>query len=246
MATEKTPKKIKAPTAVEELRDADVHEPLMRNGDNLDDEASVEEAVREADEAMEVLEPKAEAKRWVVGKPPEEGGKETQFSVYVQQPLGFMARNRLYALIGRTMSAAIKATGGSVGGMDDIFGSTGGTIRERTQRLGQQDFQDASQFFTLAMELIGYNPDFLGEFYAIVLEVPYGERVWFKEVIEQPYRPEEDKWGLSEDNGLEMIAIFIDQNYEEVRRFFAEKLPMIAKRVTQREQDRQKTLPKSA
>jgi hypothetical protein len=132
--------------------------------------------------------------------------------------------------------------------MEDIFGAgAGGTIIERTQRLSQRDVADASQFFTLAMELVGYNADFLGEFYAIVLEVPYGERVWFKNVIEQPYRPEDDKWGLSEDDGVEMIEIFIDQNYEDIRRFFAGKLPRIAQRARQREQQRkEETLPESA
>jgi len=213
--------------------------------DNSDE--SAEELVNEADEAMEILEPKVEARRWVVGKPPEEGGKDTEYSIYVQQPLGYMARNRLYALIGRTMAQAIKVSGGNIGGMEDIFGGGGGTIRERAVRLSNQDFADASQFFTLAMELVGYNADFLGEFYAIALEVPYGDRVWFKNVIEQPYRPSEDKWGLEEDAGVEMIEIFIDQNYEEIRRFFAVKLPLIAKRARQREQQRQaKTLRASA
>ena len=202
---------------------------------------SVEDEVKRADEAMEILEPKTEAKRWVIGKPPEEGGKDTQFSVYIQQPLGFMARNRLYALIGRTMATAIKTTGGAVGGMDDIFGSgASGTIIERTQRLSQRDLADASSFFTLAMELVSYAPDFLSEFYAIVLDVPYSERAWFKQVIEQPYRPFDDKWGLDEDAGIEMIEIFIDQNYEEIRRFFTEKLPRLAKRASQREQEHQK------
>jgi hypothetical protein len=95
---------------------------------------------------------------------------------------------------------------------------------------------------------VGYAPDFLGEFYSIVLEVPYRERTWFKDVIEQAARPDEDKWGLSEDDGIEMIEIFIDQNYEDIRRFFAERLPRIAKRARQREEDREEktALPASA
>ena len=96
----------------------------------------LEDVIEEADEAMEILEPKVDAKRWVVGKPPEEGGKETEYSVYTQLPLGYMARNRMFSLIGRTMSAAIKSTGGSVGGMEDVFGSGGGTLVERGQAAG--------------------------------------------------------------------------------------------------------------
>jgi hypothetical protein len=204
------------------------------------DDKSAEEAIADAEEAMEILEPKVDAKRWVVGKPPEEGGKETEWSVYNQLPLGYMARNRMFSLIGRTMSAAIKATGGSVGGMEDVFGAGGGTLVERGRRLGARDFRDASQFFTLAMELIGYAPDFLSDFYAIALDVPIVERGWFRDVIEQPYRPDDDRWGMSEDMGVEIIEIFIDQNYEDIRRFFTERLPKIAKRASQREQDHKK------
>jgi hypothetical protein len=207
----------------------------------ITDDKAAEELISEAEEAMEILEPLVDAKTWVIGKPPEKGGKETEYSAYTQMPLGYMARNRMFSLIGRTMSAAIKSTGGSVGGMEDVFGAGGGTLIERGRRLGSRDFQDASQFFTLAMELVGYAPDFLSDFYAIALEVPIGERGWFREVIEQPYRPDDDKWGLSEDDGIEMIEIFIDQNYEDIRRFFTEKLPRIGKRASQREQEHKKS-----
>jgi hypothetical protein len=211
--------------------------PVQEVPGDITDEKAAEDLINEAEEAMEILEPKIEAKRWVIGKPPEEGGKSTQFSVYTQMPLGYMARNRMFSLIGRTMSAAIKATGGSVGGMEDVFGAGGGTLVERGRRLGSRDFQDASQFFALAMELVGYVPDFLSDFYSIALEVPIGERGWFREVIEIPYRPEQDQWGLSEDDGIEMIEIFIDQNYEDIRRFFIERLPKIGRRAAQREQE---------
>ena len=199
-----------------------------------------DDQVKEADEALEILEPLTDGKPWVIGKPPEKGGKETEYSVYTQLPLGYMARNRLFSLIGRTMSLAIKSTGGSVGGMEDVFGAGGGSLIDRGRKLGSRDWQDATQFFSLAMELIGYSPDFLSDFYAIVLDVPVGERGWFREVIEQPYRPDDDKWGLSEDDGVEMIERFIDQNYEDIRRFFVEKLPGVAKRAAQQERGQKK------
>jgi hypothetical protein len=222
MATTKAPPPSKIPSA-------------QQNGAATDDED-----VKEAEAALEILEPMLDGKSWVIGKPPEHGGKETEYSVYTQLPLGYMARNRLFSLIGRTFSLAIKATGGSVGGMEDVFGQGGGSLIERGRRLGARDWQDATQFFALAMELIGYAPDFLSDFYAIVLDVPVGERGWFREVIEQPRRPDDDKWGLSEDDGILMIEIFIDQNYEDIRRFFTERLPRIAKRAAQREQGQKK------
>ena len=149
-----------------------------------------------------------------------------------------MARNRLIALITKTMSASIRATGGDIGGMSDVFGQGEGTIIERGKRLRDHDFKDASSFFALAMELIGYAPDFLSEAYCLFLNVPHDDKGWFKQVIEGKYDSENGQWGLSEDAGLEMIDLFIFQNYEDMRRFFLEKLPMIAKRVSQNEKAR--------
>ena len=226
-----TPTKTKPPAKV--VEEIDIPDPMV-------EDQTAEEAIEEAEEALNILEPKIDAKRWIVGKPPEQGGRETEYSIYTQLPLGYMARNRLFSLLGRTFSAAIKSTGGAVGGMEDVFGAGGGTLVERGRRLGARDLQDASQFFALAMELIGYAPDFLSDFYAIALDVPIAERGWFRDVIESPYRPEDDRWGMSEDMGVEIIEIFLDQNYEDIRRFFTERLPKIGQRASQREQEHKK------
>ena len=45
---------------------------------------------------------------------------------------------------------------------------------------------------------------------------------------------------MSEDMGIEIIEIFIDQNYEDIRRFFTERLPRIGQRASQREQEHKK------
>jgi len=190
------------------------------------------------EEEDEVLEPLVDAKRWIIGKPPEHQGKSTEYSVYWQRPMGFMARNRFIALVTKTLSVSIRATGGDIGGMGDVFGQGDGTIVERGKRLREHDFKDASSFFALAMELIGYTPEFLSECYCLFLDVPQRERGWFKEVIESKYDPDNNQWGLSEEAGLEMIELFVHQNYEDMRRFFLERLPKIAKRVSQIEKAR--------
>ena len=204
-------------------------------------------------EALEDLEPGAgddiswldkpvddlkEVRRWVIGKPPEEGGKNSEYSVYVQQPLGWMARSRFFSIMSAAMSKAIRATGGEVAGMGDVFGEGGGTIRERGQKLMQRDFQDASQFAAMAMELSAYVPDLLLECYCIWLQVPTGERQWAKLVFEQPWDPEHNKWGLKDEEHRIVIGTFVDQNYEELRGFFTEDLPAIARRVVINERAR--------
>jgi hypothetical protein len=216
------------------------------------DQAAREAAAADA-EAMDALDPGAgddtswldkpvddlkEIRRWVIGKPPAEGGKESEYSVYVQQPLGWMARSRFFSIMTAAMSKAIRATGGEVAGMGDIFGEGGGTMRERAQRLTQRDFQDASNFAAMAMELSAYVPDLLLECYCIWMQVPNGERAWAKLVFEQPWDPEHNKWGLKDDEHRIVIGTFIDQNYEELRAFFTDDLPAIARRVVVNERAR--------
>lgn len=226
----------------------------MRVGEEPIDKDAVAAAEAKAQaDAMDSLEPGAgddsswldkpvdslkEIRRWVIGKPPGEGGKESEYSVYVQQPLGWMARSRFFSIMSAALSKAIRATGGEVAGMGDVFGEGGGTIRERAQRLTQRDFQDASQFAAMAMELAAYVPDLLVECYCIWLQVPNGERGWAKLVFEQPWDPEHNKWGLKDEEHRIVIGTFIDQNYEELRGFFTEDLPAIARRVVVNEKAR--------
>ena len=179
-----------------------------------------------------------EIRRWVIGKPPSEGGKENEYSIYIQQPLGWMARSRFFSIVSAAMSKAIRATGGEVAGMGDVFGEGGGTIRQRAAKLTQRDFQDASQFAAMAMELAAYVPDLLVECYCIWLQVPTGERHFAKQVFEMPWDPEHHKWGLKDEEHRTLIGTFIDQNYEELRGFFTEDLPGIARRVVSNEKAR--------
>jgi hypothetical protein len=212
----------------------------------IEEENKLEGEISDLEEEDEILEPLVMARRWVIGKPPEHGGKATEYEVYYQRPLGFMARNRFIALVTKTMSTAIRATGGDIGGMNDVFGEGEGSILDRGKRLREHDFKDASSFFALAMELIGYAPEFLSECYALFLDVPNNrDRGWFKEVIDRRYDPENNHWGLSEEAGIEMIELFIHQNYEDMRRFFLEKLPKVAKRISQIEKTRVKKLGES-
>lgn len=229
-----TPPQAEEPQAQSKAAEAPQQEQTPQEPDT-DDEAREEHA-----EALEILEPKADPKRWVIGKPPEAGGKEDEFSIYVQKPLGYMSRMRFFSLVSSTVANAIKA-GGSIdlgfGSQDLLAGS--GSIRQRAAALSETSFSDTSSFMALAMQLIAYSPDFLLECYCLWLDVPPAERIWAKMVMEQPRDPNRNKWGLTDDEGLEMIEIFIDQNYEDIRGFFGEKLPRLVNRVRQRETERQ-------
>jgi hypothetical protein len=202
-------------------------------------EAKVREAQAEQDKALETLEPKAEPREWLIGKPPEKGGTDDEYSRYIQRPLGYMQRMRFFALVSKTVADALRA--GGTGGLGDVFG--GGSLRDRASQLTESDFADAGSFMALAMQLISESPDFLLDCYMIWLDVPTLERTWAKRVMEQPFDPERNKWGLTDDQGLEMVEIFIDQNYADIREFFTGKLPQLVQRVREREQESKKDSP---
>jgi hypothetical protein len=197
-----------------------------------------EKEIEDARAELEKLDPATMPVRWVIGKAPEFGGTEKQYSVYVQDKLPWMPRQQFFALVSRTFAEAIKATGGQVGGMADVFGGDGGSLIERGRRLTQRDLTDASQFMTLAFELMGYSADFLVDCYVILLDVPRAEREWARMRFSEPWNPEAEKYGLKDEDHEKIIQTFIDQNYEEIRRFFVVTLPALGRRVALHEKSR--------
>lgn len=196
------------------------------------DERTREQEIEDARKELDKLDPQTNPVRWMIGKTPEEGGNEKQYSIYVQDKLPWMPRQQFFSLVARTFSQAIKASGGNVAGMGDIFGDEGGSLMDRGRRLTQRDLTDASQFMTLAFELIGYSADFLIDCYVILLDVPRSERDWARMRFSEPWDPKREKYGLKDEQHEEIIQTFIDQNYEEIRRFFVVTLPKMGRRIS--------------
>lgn len=176
----------------------------------------------EAEDVLDVLQPRAEQKEWKFGP---EGMQVT----YVQKPLSFIGKMQWFSLVGEVLD---KAMGGenplTVGNL-----LSGPGIRN-TGGLTANDFRDADTFVHAVGKLVRYAPDFLTDSFCIWLNVPLHEREMVKIFMEAP--PEEG--GLSDEDGLELVERFIDQNYEAIDSFFREKLGLLQKRVQQRAEDR--------
>jgi hypothetical protein len=210
----------------------------IEGDDNVDGDAPVAGTVVEEDDTeaeMEKLEPLADPKRWIIGKPPEHGGTEKTYSIYTQDVLGYFPRLRFYALVANTIAKAMKA-----GAEIDVPGlepSSGLTLRERARLITAGSLDSSGDFMHLALQLVAYSPGFLLQCYLLWLDVPRDEREWAMEIMSQPWRPEQNKWGLQQADGVEMIGRFIDQNYEDIRSFFADEVPKLFRRGQQREQE---------
>lgn len=195
-----------------------------------------EEARRLAEEELDKLEPMVEAKQFIIGKPPEKGGSPDEFSIYVQQPLGYIATLRFYGLVGKTVAEAVKQ--GGVVDLGDAWSSSAGNVQDRAKQIIEQSFNDAGSFAALIFQLIAYSPDFILDFYCIALDIPSKDRRWAKRVMEQPWRPDDNKWGLTRQQGQDIIERFLDQNYDEVRDFFGEMITATRLRVQKNEKRR--------
>lgn len=169
-------------------------------------EAPVAESL---EDQIEAIEPMHNIREWLVKD-------DSNFSrVYIQRPLSFSGKLQVTALLTRTLKHA----------MED-----GLSLNDVMQTVDDATGDDFSQFVGSIITLVEYAPDLVAELSCLSLNVPKGEREWVKEVWSQP----EGEGGLSDDEGIEMIEIFVDQNAAALKGFFAERIPKLFKRVTAR------------
>ena len=199
-----------------------------------EDQAAQERAEKEAkaeaevEEVLDTLEPQVADRRWVIGKSPEKGGDENTYAVYHQKPLGYFPMMRWGAMFLGALKKSIRDNAFDFVELNIMLSPQAGLLAARARRIATTNFDDMGSVLSAVLGLMEQTPDFLLSSYIIWLDVPLGEREWAKQVMQQPYDPERDKWGLTQEEGFEMIRLFIDQNYEELRRFFGQIPKLLA------------------
>lgn len=179
---------------------------------------STPKADAEEEDILDILIPKAEPKTWVIGK----GDYER---TYIQKPLSFIAKMQWFSLVGDVLDKALSGPDGM--SLGNLFSAPGGGS------LAPSDFREADTFVQAVGKLLAVAPDFLVNSYCIWLNVPDYERPVVAEIMMLPA----DEGGLSDEQGIEIIEVFIDQNYEALDTFFREFLGRLQKRVQQRAQE---------
>jgi hypothetical protein len=165
---------------------------------------------------VDILIPKAKSVTWQIG--PEGMRRE-----YVQRPLSFIAKMQWFSLVGEVLDKALSGPEGM--SLNSLFNAPG-----REGQLSMTDFRDADTFVQAVGKLLAVAPDFLVRSYSIWLNVPDYERDLVAEIMALP----PDEGGLTDDQGMEIIETFIDQNYEALDRFFRERIGSLQKRVQAR------------
>ncbi len=176
------------------------------------EKAPVEQPERSPQEILEELGLKEEAKKrtFIVG------GQERE---YVQKPLSFLGKIQFLSYVGEVLDKAM--SGQNALQLNSLFE----VPAYRGDSLSAQDFSDAQTFVQAIGKLLVYAPDFLAKSYAIWLRVPDYERELFAESLEE---------SLSDEEGLDIIETFIDQNWGTLQSFFNERLPKVRDRLSAR------------
>lgn len=152
-----------------------------------------------ATEVVETLEPKAQNVVY-------EFGLDNHLK-FIQRPLSFFGKIELIAVLGEAIDKAIES-GVSVAGL--LEESTDPNI-------------EANNFVRTLASLAAFAPDVLKEIYLISLGVPKGDREYVGMIMELPA----EDGGLTDEQGIQILETFVDQNAEVMVDFFKNKiLPM--------------------
>lgn len=170
--------------------------------------ATEEIPIESQDDILDVLEPNAEPREVKLTY----GGVEKS---YLQAPLTYFRKMEFFGLVGRTLDYAMEGEDGLT--VNRLFDSNPTSVSD----ISAADFGDLDSFLSLVSKVAHYAPDFLKDCYVIWLNVPKAERPWAREALED----------ISDDEGEAIIVTFVDQNWEDIERFFVERLPAIARRV---------------
>lgn len=182
----------------------------------------------EEEDVVEILVPKSETKKWVIGPP------GAQMELY-QKPLSFIGKMQWFALVGDMLDKAMSGSN-PLSLADLIDNPTAKSVQagKAAQAVQMKNLRDADTFVRALGKIVKYAPDFLVDSYVIWLGATDDEAL-VREILKLP----EEDGGLSDEMGMELIEIFIDQNWDALARFF-DRLTVVQKRVASQQETRRR------
>ncbi len=132
--------------------------------------------------------------------------------VLVQKPLTFFGKIEFFSVVGKAVQR-ILIDGGSLSEILD-------TPDYDPSVPLQNQVTDADVFVKALAKIVEAAPELLSDLYLVILNVPKGQRDYYALRLEE----------LSDDQGMQILDVFIDQNWEVMLSFFNEKmLPLFNK-----------------
>lgn len=163
------------------------------------------EEVKE-DKTLEALEP---TPRYVERKL----GKDGEHRTYLQKPLSFVRKAQLGALVSNLFQRA--ADQGGPGTINEMIYM--GTSLVGDDVTTNEALQEAESFIKLLAAIGSYMPQFITEFYILVLNVPKKDYDFFRKYIEE----NEEDGGFSDEESIDIFRVFYEQNRERFSELFS-------------------------
>lgn len=148
---------------------------------------------------------------------------------YEQKPLSYFAFLEFTGLIAKKIDEAMSGPDGLT--IQTIVDSTEGAMpflvdgKNVSSVIEKKDFNGLDAFVQGLFKLASYVPDLIEDCQFTWLRVPRRDRPFLREI----WGRSPSDGGMTNDEGEEMLTVFIDQNYEELEDFFVERLPRIVK-----------------
>lgn len=129
-----------------------------------------------------------------------------------QKPLSFFGKMEFFSVMGKAIEKVL-SEGVSISEILDT--------PDPDQPLSSNSLAEADSFVKAIATAVQYAPEILEDLYCVILGVPRSERVYVKLVLERD---------MTDDDGVDILERFVDQNVSVMVSFFAERiLPLVSK-----------------
>lgn len=170
-----------------------------------DSAPTAEENKDSVDRVMEALEPTPRVVARVIGP-------ESNRRTFNQKPLSFIRKSQLAALLANLFMRASEE--GGKGAVNEMLFMVAGVANDSVD--SSDMVAQAESFITLIAAIGTYMPQFLTEFFILVLNVAKKDQEFFRRYIEE----NEDEGGLSDEEAIDIFKVFVEQNKDRFTELF--------------------------
>lgn len=177
----------------------------------------VDELAQEIDAQIEALEPiSISVERTLTHLDTKETKK------FVQHEMSYMTKLKFFRLLSSTIRIASESQGGTIADFlqETIGGGQMSLLVSQGYSKEQAEAISSNQFMSTILRLIELVPDFAEETYVLALGARPNDHQWVREALES----------LDDDEGVDILEVFIAQNAKAIRRFFDRHLRRLAQR----------------
>lgn len=145
----------------------------------------------------------------------------------VQKPLSFFGKMEFFSVMGKAIETVL-SEGVSISEILETPDSSS---------LDANSLKEADQFVKAIATVVSFAPEILLDLYCVILGVPRGDREYVKTYLEEY---------LTDDDGITIMEVFVDQNFDVMVGFFSERILPLYSRISAKFQTSEPSKPSKA